>query len=59
MDLQALKALQNARQSDHLHARHQKSEKLYKLGVEYFQRARNQQMERDLDRKSTRLNSSH
>lgn len=54
MDLQALKALQNARQSDHLHARHQKSEKLYKLGVEYFQRARQQQMERTLLKKAAK-----
>ncbi len=54
MDLQALKALQNARQSDHLHARHKKSEKLYKLGVEYFQRARQQEMDRELLKKAAK-----
>lgn len=48
MDMQALQTLQQARRSDHLHARHEKAEKLYKLGMEYLQRAKRNEMDREL-----------
>lgn len=40
MDLKDLHALQHHSQSGHMHARHEKADKLYKLGCEYLNRAR-------------------
>jgi len=51
MDLQAL---QQATRSEHLHARHEKAEKLHKLGLEYLKRARAQDFDRVLLRNAAR-----
>lgn len=55
MDLQAL---QQATRSDHLHARHQKAQRLYVLGVEYLQRAKQYDWDRVLLRNAARCFSS-
>lgn len=55
MDLQAL---QQVTRSDHLHARHQKALRLYKLGVEYLQRARQYDWDRRLLRNAARCFAS-
>lgn len=55
MDLQAL---QQVTRSDHLHARHQKALRLYKLGVEYLQRAKQYDWERRLLRNAARCFAS-
>ena len=55
MDLQAL---QNATRSDHLHARHEKAKRLYKLGLEYLQRARDMDWDRVLLRNAARCFAS-
>lgn len=55
MDLQAL---QQATRSDHLHARHQKAQRLYVLGVEYLQRAKQYDWDRLLLRNAARCFSA-
>ncbi len=55
MDLQAL---QQATRSDHLHARHQKAQRLYVLGVEYLQRAKQYDWDRVLLRNAARCFSA-
>lgn len=55
MDLQAL---QQATRSDHLHARHQKAQRLYVLGVEYLRRAKQYDWDRVLLRNAARCFSS-
>lgn len=55
MDLQAL---QQVTRSDHLHARHQKALRLYKLGVEYLQRAKQYDWDRLLLRNAARCFAS-
>lgn len=49
-----LTALQNATRSEHLHARREKAEKLYRLGLEYLNRAKKNNYERVLLRNASR-----
>lgn len=48
-----LRTLQQATRSDHLHARHEKADRLYRLGAEYLQRAIDRDYERSLLRNAS------
>ncbi|MGV3524100.1 MAG: hypothetical protein ACO1RX_07745 [Candidatus Sericytochromatia bacterium] len=49
-----LHALNQANRSEHLHARHEKAEQLYRLGCEYLQRAQQHELDRVLLRNAGR-----